>query len=70
MVNVTSRHCAFEGCMRQPNFHHPGNARGLFCCTHKEPGMINVVSKPCAQPGCNKQPSFNHPGSTQARASA
>lgn len=68
MVNVTSRHCAAEGCMRQPNFHHPGNARGLYCCSHKEPGMVNVVSKPCAHPGCTKQPSFNLPGHTQARA--
>ena len=56
--------------MRQPNFHHAGNARGLFCSTHKEPGMVNVVSKPCQHPGCTKQPSFNMPGCTQARPPA
>jgi len=56
--------------MRQPNFHTAGNARGLFCSTHKEPGMVNVVSKPCQHPGCTKQPSFNMPGCTQAQPPA
>lgn len=36
MVNVTSRHCAHDGCIRQPNFHHLGNVRGMYCCTHKQ----------------------------------
>jgi hypothetical protein len=36
---------------------------GLYCATHKQPGMVDVRNKRCAQPGCTKlSPSFNADG--------
>ena len=67
MVGMKSR-CAAPDCKTWAYFNLPGEQRGFFCSSHKEPGMVDVVNKLCGHPGCNKHPNFNHPGMQHAIA--
>lgn len=43
MINIKGRRCNSAGCQHRPGFAMPGEKRGKFCATHREPGMVDVV---------------------------
>lgn len=49
-------------CDKKGLFNYFNEKIGLYCATHKNPGMVNVVSKKCFYPGCVKFPVFNFLG--------
>jgi hypothetical protein len=57
MINVVEkRRCAAEGCVSlKPVFNYPGETKGMYCATHKQPGMVNVISPKCASGWCETQ---------------
>ena len=64
MVNVISKRCAHDGCVKSSAFNAPDQTRGAFCAVHKLAAMVNVISKRCAHYGCVSRPSFNAPDQT------
>ena len=65
MVDVVSKRCAHDGCNRQPRFNAPDQTKGVYCATHKLPGMVDVASRRCVHDGCIRKPSFNAPDETK-----
>jgi hypothetical protein len=58
MINIKSKTCEQEGCLKKgPVFNIKGQ-KGRFCEEHKLPEMINVVSKRCKFEDCDLLPSF------------
>jgi hypothetical protein len=62
MEDVRNKRCETSGCLHQPIFNAPGEARGRFCAEHRLIGMEDVRSKRCEASGCTHQPAFNLPG--------
>ncbi len=62
MINVLSKTCLNEECLKQPSFNFEGETEALYCKTHMEKDMINVVSKTCLNKECLKQPCYNFEG--------
>ena len=61
MIDVKSKRCLSEGCIKVPSFNLPTESKGIYCSEHKLEGMIDVKSKRCLSEGCIKQPIFNIP---------
>lgn len=47
MVNIKGRRCHVTGCQHRPGFAMPGEKKGKFCATHRQPGMVDVVRYLC-----------------------
>ena len=47
-------------CNKIPYYNFTGQARGIYCVTHKKDGMVNVINKTCLE--CNKIPYYNFTG--------
>ena len=65
MINVKSKRCIYEGCMKQPTFNLSTETKSLYCAEHKLKNMINVKDKLCTHEGCMKIPLFNLPTETK-----
>ena len=63
MVNVNTRHCSHDSCMKKPYFNVEGSKTAVYCRQHADDGMVDVLSKRCSQDSCTKQPGFNFVGS-------
>jgi hypothetical protein len=37
-----------------------GESFGIYCNTHRDPGMQDIINRPCHHPGCKVRPSFNY----------
>ena len=61
MIDVISKRCQFENCLKYPGFNLPTKKTGLYCFEHKKQNMINVKKKPCQFDNCTKRPNFNLP---------
>ena len=61
MINVKSKHCIYDGCIKHPNFNLPTEKDGKFCVKHKLDGMVDVRNKHCSHEGCIKRPNYNLP---------
>ncbi len=57
-----SRVCVYHDCYTMASYNFPGEKKGLYCGSHKKPGMISVLKRLCIEPGCDTVPSFNYPG--------
>jgi len=42
MINVKSKHCNHEGCVKRPNFNLPTEKDGKYCFKHKSDGMTHA----------------------------
>lgn len=62
MVNVRSKRCRYDGCIKWPVFNKKGERSGLYCNSHKQPDMVNVIDECCQADGCIKQASFGTEG--------
>jgi very-short-patch-repair endonuclease len=59
MINVVSKRCLNDGCLKYPSCNLPNKITPLYCSEHKSENMIDIVSKRCLNNGCLKCPSFN-----------
>lgn len=58
------KHCEEPGCVVQPTFGYPGQAK-RFCGRHKAEAMLDLKSKRCEYQGCTVVPSFGYEGNTR-----
>jgi len=65
MIDVVHKTCAIFECGTRPSFNYPGESKGLYCSTHKLPGMVRAGGVQCKFEGCTTRPSFNHPGESK-----
>jgi hypothetical protein len=65
MVDVKSKKCLSEGCLKQPSFNKKDEKIPLYCATHKAIGMVNIKSPKCEFDGCLIKPYFNLEGETK-----
>lgn len=58
MVDVLDRHCAQQGCDRQPIYGQAGEKEGrpMWCPDHRPAGSFDVKTSRCQEPGCLKHP--------------
>ena len=63
MVDVKSKKCYHDGCLKKPSFGIAGSKTPTFCAEHAAEGMVNVIEKKCKHESCSKQPSFGFAGS-------
>ena len=47
MIDVKSKKCKFEGCIKQCSFGIKGDKIATYCRIHKKDNMINVRYKKC-----------------------
>lgn len=62
MINVKSKICIEEECIKVASFNFEGNKRPIYCKTHSKSEMIDVKKKKCREIGCIKSPVFNYKG--------
>ena len=65
MIDVKSKRCIHEDCIKIPTFNFSTETKGLYCFEHKKENMIDVKSKRCIHEGCIKIPTFNFPTETK-----
>jgi hypothetical protein len=66
MIDVKSKRCLEDGCIKHPSFNISNETKGLYCYEHKKENMIDVKSKRCAEDKCMKRPIFNIPNMLNA----
>jgi hypothetical protein len=66
MINVKSKRCIHDKCMKYPAFNIPTEKQALYCIEHKKKNMINVIYKQCIHDNCMIRPTFNLPSETEA----
>ena len=66
MVNVYSKRCLHDSCIKCPSFNIRGSKTAVYCKQHAQDGMVNVCSKRCLHDSCMKRPTFNVKGSKTA----
>ena len=54
MINVVSKTCEYDGCIKQPCYNISGEKKGRFCANHKELNMVDVINRKCEIIGCNE----------------
>jgi hypothetical protein len=69
MINITTRRCLGNGCMKHPTFNHPGAKIGLYCKDHAEDGMVDTINAFCNHTGCNTRAKFGFVGKIMSRCS-
>ena len=62
MVDVRSRKCRNEGCVKIPAFGVAGTKMAEYCASHAPVGIANVKNRKCRTEDCGKQPSFGVAG--------
>lgn len=62
MINIKDVLCKEHGCKIRPNYNYNGETKGIYCTSHKKPGMCNVKSPTCKEQACNVIPNFNYEG--------
>lgn len=61
MVNVISKRCQEQGCMRIPCFNIEGKKTGVYCDAHKKDNMVSIVVKRrCKIKDCKETAYFNY----------
>ena len=58
MINVKSKTCQKEGCLKQPSYNTSGEKQGIYCTEHKLDGMVDVVNKTCQKEGCETRAGY------------
>ena len=67
MIDVLSKTCEYEGCMKKPNYRNPGESIIRFCVEHKQAGMVSLRDRTCEQMGCLSVADYNEPGEYKGR---
>ncbi|KAG2977861.1 hypothetical protein PC121_g23356 [Phytophthora cactorum] len=57
MLDVRSKRCSEDVCIKQPTFALPGEIASC-CKEHATEGMLDAKNKRCSKDGCAKQPHF------------
>ena len=63
---LVSQLCQYDGCKIRPFYNYEGEAKAIFCSTHKLKNMVNVKDKTCQHEGCNIIPNYNYKGQSKA----
>ena len=66
MIDIKSKRCIHNNCMKIPNFNIPTETKALYCFEHKLENMIDIKHKRCIHDNCMKRPNFNIPTETKA----
>ena len=53
MINVKTKPCLHEGCLKQPFYNKQGETIRLYCGEHKLEGMVDVKNKTCKSEWCS-----------------
>jgi hypothetical protein len=61
MVDVVSRRCSANGCLKRPLYGFEGE-QATFCAAHKIPGQVDRKSKRCLHTDCCTVPSYAFDG--------
>ena len=64
MVNVKSRKCRTQGCVKAPSFGVAGTKTAEYCAQHAPDEMVDIKSRKFGTQGCGKGPSFGVAGTT------
>ena len=59
---LVSQICIEVGCKIRPAYNLEGEAKALYCVSHKLDGMVNVNDKTCIHPNCKIRPNYNLEG--------
>ena len=65
MIDVKSKRCLFDNCLKLPTFNLPTETKAVYCFEHKQENMIDVKNKRCIFDNCLKRPNFNLPTETK-----
>ncbi|CAN0174768.1 unnamed protein product [Ascophyllum nodosum] len=66
MVDVKSRKCRTEGCVKIPSYGVGGTKTAEYCAQHAPDEMVDVKSRKCRTEGCVKIPSYGVAGTKTA----
>ena len=66
MVNVKSRKCKTQGCVKASSFGVAGTKTAEYCEQYAPDEMVDIKSRKCRTQGCGKGPSFGVAGTTTA----
>ena len=56
IVDVGSRKCRTEGCVKLASFAVAGTQTVVYCAQHALEGMVDVKNRKCRTEGCGKLP--------------
>ena len=70
MVDVLSRRCAGENCVKKPVFGFEGGMKAIFCAEYAPDGMIDIAKKTCAHDIVRKGPSSGIAGARNLQLGA
>ena len=56
---LVSQICIEVGCKIRPAYNLEGEAKALYCVSHKLDGMVDIKNKTCIHPNCKIQPAYN-----------
>ena len=62
MINISTKKCLENKCIKQPSFNFKGKKIGLYCKNHAKENMIYITINRCRENKCTKQPNFNFEG--------
>ena len=61
MINVNSKKCCQEKCIKSARFNLPFEKKGIYCSEHKKDFMIDKYHLKCLEQNCFKRPYYNLP---------
>jgi hypothetical protein len=67
MINVSTKTCNYDNCIKQPNYNVVGEKYGKFCVAHKLDNMIDVKHLFCKFEGCKIRPNYNSIGEKKGK---